>query len=364
MTLYRANFDYESELFWDKSDTWITEILEHLFFYCVGREDSLFTSRTYSDDYFNFIKLATGFVPRLTSEGESKNWWGKLENLSLEKKLNSKVTSFEIGKKLGLNHSNSALLKNYQELENFLEQNKDIFIRHPFERSGRASFRLKNIDELEKNKEKFSELLEDQPFIGDLYFNRHWDLGTGFIQRDDKFEIEYQIKNLNDNRGVFRGAVLIQNPIETVELKKIAEAYYDLGARDYLQVDSFAYEAGINWLCEVNYRKTMGYVLNKLKRLCPPGQSVALLMTPKSWIKKYRTHSELVEALDDIEGVFPLSPVNNNFHCWLVSAESREELLGIAKEWWGVVAKNSNEFPTAYTEILADDKTPVMGSPI
>lgn len=365
MSLYRANFDYESELFWDKSDTWAVEMLEHLFFFCVGRESALFTSRVYQDDYLGFIRDAIGFMPRIHLIGKPENWWGKLENLSLEQTLNSKVTSFEIGKKLGLNHSSSVLIKSIEELEKFFFEKKDIFLRHPYERSGRISFRLNELAHLEKSKEKLIKILKEQPLLGDLYFeDRHWDLGTGFVQKGERFEIEYQAKNLNDDKGVFRGAVLLENTIAPEELTKIAEAYYHLGAREYLQVDSFAYDDGINWLCEVNYRRTMGYIVHKLKRLCPPGQSVAFLITPSSWIKKYQSHSELMDELEDIEGIFPLSPVQNPLFCWLVTATDRDELLTVTRAWWEVVAKNSSQFPEVFNKILPDSKTPVMGSPI
>jgi len=365
MTLYRANFDYESELFWTKRDNWAVEMLEHLLFYCIDKKDTLYSSKSYSLDYLAFLKDALGFTPRMSSIGEPENWWGKLENIKIEKVLNSKVTSFDLANELNLNHSKSRLVTSIDELQDFLKTEKDIFLRHPYERAGRVSFRLNSIESFEKQKDKIEKVLETQPLLGDLYFeSRRWDLGSCLIQNGGKFEVGFQIKNLNDSLGVFRGAVLLDEIIESVELEKIGKAYYKLGARELIQIDSFAYDGGINWLCEANYRKTMGYVVSKLKRMVPPEESVAFLMTPKSWLKEYITHKQLVKVLEDLEGVFPLSPVENPIYCWLISAEGRENLLAKAKELWALVAKDGQEFPGVYEKILPDKKTPEIKLPI
>ncbi len=365
MTLYRANFDYESELFWDKKDDWAIGMLEHLIFYCIDKKDTLYTKRTYPVDYLNYLRDALGFTPRMSSIGEPENWWGKLENIKLEKNLNSKITSFEIANKLELNHSKSRLISSIEQLEEFLESEKDIFLRHPFERAGRVSFRIHSKEVFEKQRSRIEKVLESQPLLGDIFFKtRKWDLGTCLIQVGGRFEVGFQIKNLNDSLGVFRGAVLLDELIETEELSKIGKAYYKLGARELIQIDSFAYSGGINWLCEANYRKTMGYVVSRLKRLVPPEYSVAFLMTPKSWIKEFITHKQLVKELDDLEGVYPLSPIDNPIYCWLISVEGRENLLGKAKSLWELVSKNGQDFPSVYEKILPDKSTPEIKLPI
>lgn len=365
MTLYRANFDYESELFWGRREDWVVEMLEHLFFYCVDPKDTLYTTKKYPDDYSNFLKSALGFRPKISSFGHPVNWWGNLKDLELEKKLNSKMTSFRISKNLNMNHSKSRIIFDIRQLEDFLEEVGDVFVRHPYERAGRISFRINDKNSIEKNKSKFEKIFEKQPLIGDPFFeNRSWDLGSCMFQNGQKFEVGFQIKNLNDSLGVFRGAVLLDETIEHESLSQISQAYYDLGARDLMQIDSFSYGEGVNWLCEVNYRKTMGFVVSKLKRLVPPDESIAFLMTPKSWMKYFVTHRQLVDALEDLDGVYPLSPVENPLYCWLISAENRNELLKKSKELWGIVGKEEMEFPSVFDKILPDTSSPEIKQPI
>ena len=365
MTLFRANFDYESELFWGKQDPWAVDMLEHLFFFCSDKKDTLYTTKNYPKDYLHFIKNAIGYMPRTSSIGEPENWWGRLDNQPNEKKLNSKVTSFEVGNRLKINHSKSRLIVSIEELEDFLESEKDIFLRPPYERSGRVSFRLNDKEVFEKNKQKLIKILNSQPLLGDVFFeDKKWDLGTCMRQNGGQFEVQYQIKNLNDSKGVFRGAVLLTELIEAEELSKIGEAYYSLGARNFIQVDSFAYGEGINWLCEVNYRKTMGYIVHKLNRLCSLDSKVGFLMTPKSWMKELISHSQLMTLIEDLEGVFPLSPVDNPLYCWLVSAETREEIHSKTKDLWSLVAKKPEGFPEVYNKIFPEPCSPEINTPI
>lgn len=366
MKFIRGNFDYEDTLYRNKNNIKFNQELEHLLFYCMDQSDSLVTNRVYEKDYLIYIKSITGFVPACGHSGEDiQNWWGGLSDLKLEKKLNSKLTSNKVAKELGLERSSSIIIKNIDELSIFLDKEKKAFLRHPFERSGRNSLILRDLLDFENKRENIKMILDESSLLADKFIEeRHWDLGTTFLERGEKFEIEFQIKNLNDENGVFRGAVLLDSIIESEALMKIANKYHGLGAKKHLQVDSFASAEGINWLCEVNYRKTMGHILFKLKRLCPDGSSLALFTTPKKWIKKLDSQNGLDKLIEELDGVFLLSPYNNHLLCWLVVARDRSELHIMAKLWWKKVSVNGVDFPKVFDGIIPDRRTLITGRPI
>lgn len=365
MTLFRANFDYESELFWGKQEDWAVTLLEHLFFFSSSEKNTLFTSHRYAVDYLDHVKNVMGHRPRTSSLGEPENWWGKIKNKELEKKINSKVTSFEIANRLGVNTSNGRVVMTLKEAEDFFEVEKDVFFRHPYERAGRVSFRISSEKEFRENADRIKKILKGQPLIVDKYFeNRKWDLGSCLVQNGGVFETTYQIKNLNDEKGVFRGAVLLSDLIQSEELEKIGKAYYELGARDFIQVDSFAHEDGISWLCEVNYRKTMGFVVNRLNRLLDLDERLVFLMTPKSWIKEYFSYAQLLEEVSDFDGIIPLSPIDSPLYCWMIRGESRQDIFDLLKQFWSSIASRPEQFPEVFNKILPDQVRPDIDTPI
>jgi hypothetical protein len=354
-SLFKINFDYESVLYEDKTDLKINETFEHLFFFCSDRDDVLFTKKEYSADYLEYVKSATGFINKMSSSGQSQNWWGDLLDLDIERKVNSKLTSLEVSNLLSSNFSSSFEVSSIDKIELYLKELGEILIRSPFERSGRRNIILENLDNFEKYKSKIEELLKISSVIVDKYHHsRDYDLGSTYFENNGSFDISFQIKNLNDGNGVFRGGLLLKKNILSSRLDDIAKEFYNRGARGQLQIDSFRFKGEWNWLCEVNYRKTMGHVIKKLSRLCPPSFESALLVTPSSWLKKSSTHKELCHKLEELDGIFPLSPVNSPVQFWLVSAPNIKEMYDQILIWWSIVSKEGREFPSVFTKIIKD----------
>ncbi|MFT6068382.1 MAG: hypothetical protein ACJAT2_000149 [Bacteriovoracaceae bacterium] len=353
--LYKANFDYESALYENRSDPKVNNLLEHLFFFCSDKKEALLTNNSYSDEYLEYIKKATGFKNQTRKTGNFLNWWGDLTDLEKEKELNSKLTSLEISKLLNSNASSAEEINKIEDIRPLLKKYGEVFLRTPYERSGRKNLILLSLEDLEKNTQQIEKLLEASPLLVEKnHKKRDFDLGSTFEEIAGEFKLSFQIKNLNDSKGVFRGGVLLKTHLGQIELKKIAKEYYNRGARERLQIDSFRFEENWNWLCEVNYRKTMGLVVKKLSRLCPPSNETALLVTPSSWLKKYSSLSELCHSLEEIDGVFPLSPIESPVKFWLVTAADINKLYEEVVNWWAVIALKGRKLPSVFSKIITD----------
>ncbi len=354
-SLFKANFDYESVLFENRTDPKVNELFEHLFFYCSDKSEGLLTNKNYSEEYFEYIKKATGFKNQTKKNGKALNWWGDLSNLKKEKELNSKLTSLEISNLLNSNASVATEVREVNEIELLLKKHDEIFIRTPYERSGRKNLIIDRIEDFDKNLNQVEKLLKSSSLLVEKHQkNRDYDLGSTFEESGGKFKLSFQIKNLNDSKGVFRGGILLKSKRGGLELEKIASEYYKRGARSKLQIDSFRFGDDWNWLCEVNYRKTMGHIIKKLSRLCPPANETALLVTPSSWLKKFPTLKNLSHKLEEIDGIFPLSPIDSPVKFWLVTASDTKKLYKEVIDWWSVVGLKGREFPTVFSKIIED----------
>ena len=113
------------------------------------------------------------------------------------------------------------------------------------------------------------------------------DVGTTFLLNSEKkIEKQFSVLNFNNEQGGFRGGLgshdqaklrdyvlkndkIDLNPLFS-ETKEIAQKYIEMGATKNIQIDSFYYLDSTNqnvkpyYLCEVNYRKTMGLVIQSL----------------------------------------------------------------------------------------------------
>ena len=353
--LFKANFDYESELFENRSEPKINKLFEHLFFFCCDKDEILYSDQKYSSEYLEYIKSATGFKNKILCTGTPVNWWGKLFDLEKERELNSKLTSLEVSKLLGCNNSEAFEVNSIDQVKLYLKNFKEVILRSPFERSGRSNLILKSLQDLEVKKEKLKKLLEESSLVIEKYHSsRDFDLGSTFKEVEGKFELFFQIKNLNDSNGVFRGGLLLRKEISSPFLDQIAEEYYNRGARGQIQIDSFRFEGNWNWLCEVNYRKSMGLIVKKLARLCPVANEVLLLVTPSSWLKNFKSHKNLHEVLEDLDGVFPLSPYDSKVFFWLVTADNLEKIHEELLNWWTIISKEGRQFPPVFNQLLED----------
>lgn len=269
MKSIKFNADYESVLFANKPAPVINQALEFLAFFVDERP--LITSKKYSEDYLNYVAAITGLKPVLKKEGQAENFWGKLENLPLEKKLNSKIESskFIIDQKWCLH---TYIIHSLEELTGL--DDRIYLAKNPFGMSGQnfVTFNKCAVNKVEP-------LLKFGAVIVEPLFDRKYDF-SHYVFPDGK-TICYQ--NLVDDKFQYRGTVFNDFKNATIEnlgfyselsqsewkkfqeqLGAIIQFYRSQGAVDGFSVDSFVYvergELKIRVMSEINYRRTMGLV--------------------------------------------------------------------------------------------------------
>jgi hypothetical protein len=148
-------------------------------------------------------------------------------------------------------------------------------------------------------------------YLMEPIYERVFDIGTTFECIDGKLTNIFMVENLNSKNGSFKGGIAARNisyfkkyildkyNFDLSELEeithKIFTKYQTLGATSNVQIDSFVFtENGklrLYPLVEVNYRKTMGLVLQNLVSLMNSNliewkvTHTSLLDNETSWIK-------------------------------------------------------------------------------
>lgn len=282
MNTYKVNLDYESYLFdpqykenSQKSISMIREF-EYVFFIINKEKCALRNFREYDHEYLEKMSqlgfTIPDFHPRST---HFINWWGPQNDLELERKLNSKLTSAIIALENNWGMYNGAIVQSPSEALTRMKQfdYPEWILKNPYGVSGSGHQNYKG--------QSFtgSHLLEP-------LHQRIFDIGTTFEVRDGKLMNSFMVLNLNSKNGSFKGGIASSDPTvfkkyilktfnyELDELEdityKIFERYKELGANSNVQIDSFVYEedGGLKLypLVEVNYRKTMGLVLHSLSQ--------------------------------------------------------------------------------------------------
>lgn len=312
MTAIKVNADYESQLFFGRpGPVIVNQSLEFLALFLDERP--LFTSKKYSSDYLEYITSVTGRRPYFVYEGDFVNWWGPLKDIDKEKILNSKITSTELNIREGW-CEDTFIIKNEDDFKK-LNPKSTYLLKNPYGMSG----------------QKFQiYFTEDRPvpgeWIAEPLLNRRWDF-SHYVYPDGRV-CAYQ--NLIDDKFQYKGTIVgpelpFINQLKDGEWKKFQEAlkviinfYHDPQSEFGFSVDSFVYEENgefkIRFLCEVNYRRTMGCVALDL----------AQKYSDRSWglflLGKNLQH----------EGI-KLSPGDTRFDMVFSDAMTREELLTNSK---------------------------------
>lgn len=285
MKTFKVDLDYESYLFDLKykenspQSIKIIKEFEYIFFILNNSECYLKNFNEYSTSYLNHLKSLGFHLPVLKSESENfVNWWGNRENKTLEQQLNSKLVSADFAKVNNLGFYNGMIVNNIDEvlehISNF--QFSRWIIKSPFSFSG--------IGHQVFTKEFLPIIQMNTPMLLEPLYDRVCDLGITFEVEDNNLKRMFIVENFNNDKGSFKGG-MGSHSLETFlkifenkysfDLKdhllkyvKIYEYYKSLGAKSNVQIDSFIYkengELKLYPLVEVNYRKTMGLVIQKL----------------------------------------------------------------------------------------------------
>lgn len=280
MNCYKVNLDYESFLFdpsyKEQSPKFLSMIKEFEYiFFLINKENCILKNHLeYEETYLNSLRALGFVIPQFNPAAQKcLNWWGQQKNIELERQLNSKLTSAAIALENNWGMFDGAIVQSNLDAKNWVSSfpNRQWLIKNPHgvSGSGHALYTDKNFSG--------AHLLEP-------VFQRVFDIGTTFEVVDGQLINMFMVENINSKVGSFKGGVGAKNiklfksyifnkynfdlsELENIT-KKIFRIYLELGATSNIQIDSFVYLDGgilkLYPLVEVNYRKTMGLVLQSL----------------------------------------------------------------------------------------------------
>lgn len=269
------NLGYEFELF-SKESTEKFKAKTHLeylyFFYCHSRAEFLKPHLNYPQDYLQRLK-SLGVIPRISSDANDpgRNWYGKLNDLDKEKKLNSKIWMHDFLNDLNLLDPKSKVIKNIDELKQLQIEStaNDILLKSPFFMSGIGIHKLGELQEV---------LL---PVIAEPFYKRAIDFSS-YTDSQTK-ETQFYV-NLTDENGGYLGGRVFEKQRDFYEHykskyplnllfeshEKIVRNLFEEGAVESFSIDSyFTTEGKFISCCDINYRRNMGELLYHLRRFLP-----------------------------------------------------------------------------------------------
>jgi hypothetical protein len=312
MKIYKVDLDYESFLFdpnyrEDASNYQkIIREFEYIFFLVNKNPCVLKNYRDYDKNYLTKMQNLGFYIPKLDQFARvSEGWWGTHHNYAIEQTLNSKITSAKLATEHGWGFFQGALVSTIDEIKAHCEkfpQYKSWMIKRPhgFSGIGHYQFESSNI-----NAFIISKILVGEVLLEPVY-KRVFDIGTTFEIVDGIIQRQFMVENFNSPQGGFRGGVgcsdvdkfkkYIQekysynlDELETIT-QEIARCYLDIGAISNIQIDSFVYledgEMKLYPLVEVNYRKTMGLVIQSLADKYPEAKRVEWLVRTQKEISE------------------------------------------------------------------------------
>jgi hypothetical protein len=317
MTVHRVNIDFEFELFdpnynpMEKKNRQFCREYEFVYFFLESNKLKLATDRVYDKDYINYLEnILTKEICLRSYTLEASPWWGNNVNKDLEKKLNSKETSYLVSKKLGLLPKDCYYLNDISDLPD-LEQKHKYLIKNPFLMSGRGQQKYEDSEQL-----VFPCLIE--PFHevkSDYGFRIHPDDG-----------ISYCVKLRHIGGKQFSGGEIVDPPTDCnlSRLLQIAKAYQKLGCPDSIQIDCYSYQDQFRYCVEANHRKTMGDFINSIQKRFDPKRKGRGLYVEN---QVFKTFSEMEDFLGDklyrnleSRGIIPCSPPGN-LKTWFYEVE-------------------------------------------
>ena len=292
-----------------------------------SQQYGLLCRRSYDESYFEHLsRLGFKIPPVLIHEStfssppvsekskievKIKTFWGHNHGEEIERLLNSKITSAKIAKEngWGFHRDHSTLVRTYEDVVKHVQkywkgnscdpQFDRWLLRRPQYSSGigqkmflASTFTRDTVANYLSCKDHSDDDNEIDQVLLEPYYTRVVDIGTTFII-DPKGNIlrQFMVENFIAESGGFSGGVgaatydvfklYIERKYEFYELdnlveitKDIANIYISMGARGNVQIDSFVYKEydsvrgdfkmNIYPLVEVNYRKTMGLVIQRL----------------------------------------------------------------------------------------------------
>jgi hypothetical protein len=339
-----VNAEYERELFKAITGELPMDLLlatraarQYLFYY-INKDPNLrlVSHNDLSSESIDYLLSKGVILPQFVKNVEGSNWYGLLNDLELERKLNSKIYSYELLKSLGLLPDNFFLVNSVSEIEEVLSKTsiKKWVLKSPFLCGGLGFKFIECSDDLPK--------ILNSTYILEPFLERIIDMAVHFEPKTGE-SFPY-ISLIKQNGTYLGGKIYSNNDLMYSELKQygLYEAFNQnivtanliinelkkFKLQQPLTVDSFLYKEGDKVMpypmCEINYRISMGTLNAGLKSFIPEG-GVGLLLSlkPKPGIN-WRT----ILPYSPVEktGVLSLNDGNVYETAVLISAENLKVL--------------------------------------
>lgn len=334
LNIYRANFDYEYQLYGLNSApvSDFSKNLECLYFFSENTSAELLTQNQYSEEYLNYVAETTGRFPTITRTGPAQFWWGSLTDIELERKLNSKITSTQFAIENNLAHDQTRIIKSVDEVA-CSSSSLTMVLKDPHQMAGRGFFQFDQSKIGQAQKWAAGKF----PLIQEPWLKKNHDIGTYCFANGEM--ISYL--NFSNQQGNYKGTRIWADPVDQLsELKslnldlflenmtKIRDYYRAIGATDGFSIDSFTYEDHCYYLSEVNYRKTMGWTAYQMRKFLQQQKVGSLIIHKRQ--KIYKTVKELL-ALINHPDIILISPPENSFLLFFLRGNDKSDLLSLER---------------------------------
>lgn len=322
----KVNADYEFTLFYQReAPKIINHSIEFLALYL--EELPLYSTKTYHQNFLRHVEELSGHAPIITQKGKAQNWWGQLQNLDLERKLNSKEFSSCFSR-------DCQIITSIEELN--LIPNLSYIAKNPYSMSGQDMIVFR-----ENDKSRLSDLFKKvKKIIVQPFYDRAWDFSHYILPNGELICYE----NMVDEHFQYRGTIFSNLQDPTIynlpffhhiplffwenflnQRDEIIKFVQSLGGNSGFSLDSFIYredgENRIYTLCEINYRKTMGFMTWLLCQKFNKDHKWGMLLLVKSKIKN-DVFNFIKTKVSKIQNCFYLSPGDTRFEIFLLTAES------------------------------------------
>ncbi len=261
MITYKVNFDYEYKLYDLNSPKNIND-LEYIFFLIQESPCRLLTSKKYSEEFLNIAKSVNNTEIEIVEKSDNvQNWWGKLQNIKIEREINSKINFHKI-------------LKSEDVITDVTDINQDqkYFVQSPYLFSGIGN-KILNGNELKKNEDISQYLIRP-------YYKKVIDLGIKWTGPVHDLFI-----SVSDEKGAYKGTYINSDQVEEklkyrikeliLKFKEESQKVFKIYAEKYqissLQIDGFIAQKEDGYflvLSECNYRRTMTDIIKNLRKTC------------------------------------------------------------------------------------------------
>jgi hypothetical protein len=268
--IYHTNFDYELALAKQSKNRAhspnerMNNEFSYLFLWVEAKKEKVLNSKlNFGANYIEYISKKLGEEVKSSwaykADVSPINWWGKLENIPLETKLNSKIYQQELFKDINQNNFISGNIAR----KGLYRSEGELFFRPEFGFAGMGSFKFTN-ESFIPTKGVVTPFLEK---VGDI---------SCFYKNGEFFIYLNNISKLNSfhSCSVFRDKTMLSKELNNRNMDyHVIKESFSKGAevikRDFPDLNEYQMDAiyTVDNKClinEINYRKSMGQVALKL----------------------------------------------------------------------------------------------------